>query len=185
VRLVTLTGPGGVGKTRLGLQVATELRDDFADGLCFVPLAPVSDPDLVVPTIAQVLGIQEAGGGPVLKMLQAYGRDRRLLLLLDNFEQVVAAAPWLSDLLASCPHLKILVTSRAVLHLQGEHEFPVPPLPLPNLTHLPGSEALSQYGTVALFLQRAQAAKRDFQLTATNSRTIAEVCAPGWTTAGH
>jgi predicted ATPase/DNA-binding CsgD family transcriptional regulator len=176
VRLVTLTGPGGVGKTRLGLQVATDLRDDFADGLCFVPLAPVSDPDLVVPTIAQALGIKEAGGRPVLKMLQAYGRDKRLLLLLDNFEQVVAAAPWLSDLLAGCPHLKILVTSRAVLHIHGEHEFPVPPLPLPDLTHLPGSEALSQYGAVALFLQRAKDAKPDFQLTPTNSRPIAEVC---------
>src|SRR3989442_3843693 len=155
VRLVTLTGPGGVGKTRLGLQIATDLRDDFADGVCFVPLAPIRDPDLVVPTIAQELGINEVGGRPLLNRLQADVRDKRLLLLLDNFEQVLAATPWLFDLLTSCPHLKLLVTSRAVLHLQGEHEFPVPPLPLPDLTHLPGSDALSQYAAVALFLHRA------------------------------
>src|SRR5437899_4620521 len=100
VRLVTLTGPGGVGKTRLGLQVATDLLDDFADGVCFVPLAPISDPDLVIPTIAQTLGIKEAGERILLDLLQAYVRDKHLLLLLDNFEQVLATAPKLSDLLS-------------------------------------------------------------------------------------
>jgi predicted ATPase/DNA-binding CsgD family transcriptional regulator len=176
VRLLTLTGPAGVGKTRLALAVAMEMREHFADGTCFVPLAPISDPDLVIPTIAQALGIKEAGERPLLDLLQASLRDKRLLLLLDNFEQVLAAAPRLSDLLADCPHLKILVTSRAVLHIHGEHEFPVPPLALPDLTHLPESEALAQYAAVALFLHRAQATRPDFQVTPTNAHAIAEIC---------
>jgi predicted ATPase/DNA-binding CsgD family transcriptional regulator len=175
-RLVTLTGTGGVGKTRLGLEVAADLLDDFADGMCFVPLAPISDSDLVVPTLAQALGIQEAGEQPVAELLQAHLRDKRLLLLLDNFEQVLAAASGLSGLLADCPELKILVTSRAVLHIRGEHEFPVPPLALPDLTHLPESESLLQYAAVALFLQCAQAAKPDFQVTPANTRAVAEIC---------
>jgi predicted ATPase/DNA-binding CsgD family transcriptional regulator len=176
VRLVTLTGIGGVGKTRLSLQVGIDLLDDFADGVCFVPLAPISDPDLVIPTIAQALGIKEAGKQPVTGLLQAYVHDKRLLLLLDNFEQVLPAVPELSNLLAGCPQLKVLVTSRAVLHIRGEHEFSVPPLALPDLTHLPGSESLSQYAAVALFLQCAQAARPDFQVTSANIRTIAEIC---------
>ena len=176
VRLVTLTGPGGVGKTRLGLEVAAELLDDFANGVCFVPLAPISEPDLVVPALAQTLGIQEAGEQPLADLLQAYVRDKHLLLLLDNFEQVAAAAPRLADLLAGCPQLKILVTSRALLHIRGEHEFPVPPLALPDLTHLPGSESLLQYAAVVLFLHCAQAARPDFQVTPANTRTIAEIC---------
>ena len=176
VRLVTLVGTGGVGKTRLGLQVGTDLLDEFADGVCFVQLAPLSDPDLVVPTIAQALGIQEAGERPLLDLLQAYVRDKQLLLLLDNFEQIAAAAPGLSELLSGCPQLKMLVTSRAVLHIRGEHEFPVPPLELPDLTHLPGSEALSQFGSVALFLQCAQTARLDFQMNPASTHTIAEIC---------
>jgi predicted ATPase/DNA-binding CsgD family transcriptional regulator len=176
VRLVTLTGPGGVGKTRLGLEVAADLLDDFPDGVCFVPLAPISDPDLVVPTIAQALGIKEAGEQPEADLLQAYVHDKHLLLLLDNFEQVLPAAPRLADLLSGSPQLKILVTSRAVLHIRGEHEFPVPPLALPDLTHLPGSESLLQYAAVALFLHCAQAARPDFQVTPANTRTIAEIC---------
>ncbi len=176
VRFVTLTGPGGVGKTRLSLQVATELSDEFAEGVCFVPLAPISDPDLVVATIAQALGIKEAGEQPLLDLLQAYLQDKHLLLLLDNFEQVLEAAPRLADLLTGCPQLKMLVTSRAVLHLRAEHQFPVPPLALPDLSHLPESEALSQYAAVALFLQCAQTARPDFQLTPANTRAIAEIC---------
>ena len=174
VRLLTLTGTGGVGKTRLSLQVATDLLDDFADGVCFVPLAPVGDPELVVATIAQALGIKEAGERPLPDLLQAALRDQRLLLLLDNFEQVVAAAAGLADLLASCPGLKMLVTSRAVLHLHGEYEFPVPPLALPDLTALP--QSLSQNAAVALFLERARAVKPDFELTPTNTRAIAQIC---------
>ncbi len=177
VRCVTLTGPGGVGKTRLGLAVATDLLDDFPDdGVCFVPLAPVSDPDLVIATIAQTLGVQEAGERPLLHLLQAYLQRKCLLLLLDNFEQVLAAAPGLADLLVSCPQLKILVTSRAVLHIHGEHEFSVTPLALPDLTNLPESEGLSQYAAVALFLECARAARPDFEVTSANSRAIAEIC---------
>jgi predicted ATPase len=164
VRLTTFTGTGGIGKTRLALQVATDL------------LAPVSDPDLVVPTIAQTLGLKDTGGQPLLELLKASLSEKRLLLLLDNFEQVLAAAPQLSELLVACPHLKLLVTSRAVLHLRGEHEFPVPPLALPDLTQLPERETLAQVAAVALFLQRARATKPDLQLTSSNARAIAELC---------
>jgi predicted ATPase/DNA-binding CsgD family transcriptional regulator len=176
VRLVTLTGTGGVGKTRLALQVATELQERFVDGICFVSLALISDPRLVVPTIAQTLGIQEAGERPLVDLLQACLRDQHLLLLLDNFEQVMAAVPALSNLLAACPHLKILVTSRAVLRIHGEYEFPVPPLELPDLNHLPENDALSRNASVALFLQRARATMPNFQLTSANARAIAEIC---------
>src|SRR6266699_6871205 len=174
-RLVTLTGTGGVGKTRLSLQVATDLLNDFADGICFVPLAPISDPDLIVPTIAQTLGIKEAGERPFKDLLQAHLRDKHLLLLLDNFEQVLAAAPQLSDLLTGCPHLKMLVTSRAVLHVRGEREFPVPPLALPDLKHPSNSESVAQYAAVSLFLDRARAVRPNFQMTTANARTIAEI----------
>ena len=176
IRLVTLTGTGGVGKTRLALQVATDLLDDFPDGVCFVSLAPISDPDLVIPTIAQALDLNESGARPLLDLLKAFLRDKHLLLLLDNFEQILPAAPQLTDLLTSCPHLSILVTSRATLHVQGEHEFPVPPLALPDLTQLPEPEALSHSAAVALFLQRAQAVKPTLQITTANARTIAEIC---------
>jgi predicted ATPase/DNA-binding CsgD family transcriptional regulator len=181
VHLVTLTGSGGVGKTRLGLQVTTELLDDFADGVYFVPLASISDSVLVVPTIAQVLGLRdtsEPGSGRVqlLQRLQAYLQDKHLLLLLDNFEQVVLAAPGLAELIAICPHLKLLVTSRAALHIRGEYEFPVSPLALPDLKHLPESKPLLQYASVALFLERVQAVKPDFQLTSSNTLAIAEIC---------
>jgi predicted ATPase/DNA-binding CsgD family transcriptional regulator len=176
VRLLTLTGTGGVGKTRLGLQIATDLLEDFADGVCFVSLAPISDPELVVSTIAQTLGIKEAGKKPLLVLLIASLRNKNLLLFLDNFEQVVTAAPRLSDLLTACPRLNILVTSRAPLHIGGEHEFPVLPLATPDLKKLPESEALSEYAAVALFLQRARMARPDFQVTSTNARAIAEIC---------
>src|SRR5215471_6791537 len=176
VRLLTLTGPGGVGKTRLALQVATTLGVDFADGVSAVPLAPISDPDLVLPTIAQALGLTEGAAGSFLALLQALLLDKQLLLVLDNFEQVLPAAPQLMELLAACPGVKLLVTSRAVLHVQGEHEFAVPPLPLPNLSHLPEPEMLSEYAAVALFLQRAQAAMPTFEVTTANARAIAELC---------
>src|SRR5258706_5566900 len=176
VRLVTLTGPGGVGKTRLALQVAADLLDEFADGICFVPLAPISDPDLVPPTVAQMFGLKEPGDQPLLDLLKTSLQDKCLLLLLDNFEQVLGAVPWLADLLAACPSLKVMVTSRAVLHIRGEHEFPVPSLALPDFTHLPESQALSHYAAVALFLERARAINPDFQLTSANTRAIAEIC---------
>jgi predicted ATPase/DNA-binding CsgD family transcriptional regulator len=176
VRLVTLTGTGGVGKTRLALQVATELLDAFADGVCFVSLAPISDPDLVVPTIAQSLGIKEIGARSFQDLLRAFLQNKHLLLVLDNFEQILSAAPHLTDLLTSCPDLKMLVTSRATLRVQGEHEFSVPPLAVPDSKHLPPTDALSHSAAVALFLQRAQATKPTFQLTQANARPIAEIC---------
>jgi predicted ATPase/DNA-binding CsgD family transcriptional regulator len=176
IRLLTLTGPGGVGKTRLGLQVATELLEDFADGVFFVSLAPISDPALVVPTIVQVLDLKEVGEQALPDLLKAFLSDKELLLLLDNFEQVVTAAPRLSELLVTCPEVKLLVTSRAVLHLQGEHEFLLPPLAIPDLKQVPDPEALAQYTAVALFLRRAQASQPAFQLTKPNARAVAEIC---------
>src|SRR5438552_1268281 len=176
VRLLTLTGPGGAGKTRLGLQAAAELSDRFADGVFFVNLAPVSDPALVVPTIAEILDIREGTGQPLLEHVKQELQHKHMLLFLDNFEQVVNAGVQIVDLLAACPQLKILVTSREVLHVHAEHEFPLPPLALPDPGHLPDLAALSYYAAVALFLQRAQAVKPDFQITNANARAIAEIC---------
>jgi class 3 adenylate cyclase/DNA-binding XRE family transcriptional regulator len=177
VRLVTLTGPGGVGKTRLALQLARELLDIFPDGVFFVALAPISDPTLVPFTIAQVLGVKEGSGQPLVERLMEYLRPKRLLLLLDNFEQVVVAAPLLAELLSAAAQLKILVTSRAVLRLYGEREFPVPPLALPDRRRLPPPEMLSQYEAIALFIERAQAVKPDFELTTESAPAVAEICA--------
>jgi len=177
VRLLTLTGAGGVGKTRLGLQVESELIEDFADGVCFVPLAPLSDSELVVSTIAQAVGLREIEDQLLTNLLNAYLHHKHLLLLLDNFEQVVSAALHVMNLLDACPKLKVLVTSRVVLHVRAEHEFAVPPLSLPDPKHLPDLAALSQYEAVALFIQRAQAIQPDFQLTSTNAPAVAEICA--------
>src|SRR5258708_8503896 len=176
VRLTTVTGQGVAGKPRLLIAIAHALTADFADGVYFVPLAAISDPDFVVPAIARALGLRETGSRLLLEELQAALGDQSALLLLDNFEQVLAAAPRLSELLAACPHLHLLVTSRAALRLHGEQEFPVSPLPLPDLKHLPSSESLAQYAALTLFVQRAQAIKPDFQLTEANARPIAEVC---------
>jgi len=177
VRLLTLTGTGGIGKTSLALRVATDLLNDFPDGVCLVLLAPISDPALVVSTIAQTLGIKEVGARPLLDLLKAHLQDKHLLLFLDNFEQVVIAAPVLTELLETCPALKLLVTSREVLRLRGEQELSIPPLALPDLVCLPPSESLSQYAAVALFIQRAQAVKPDFHLTDANASSIAAICA--------
>ena len=176
VRLLTLTGTGGVGKTRLALQVANTLAEDFADGVSTVPLAPISEPELVLPTIAQVLGLIEGAAGSFLALLQAALVNKELLLVLDNFEQVLPAAPQLMALLEACPRLKVLVTSREVLHVQGEHEFAVPPLALPNLNQLPAPEVLSDYAAIALFLQRVQAILPTFELSAANASAIAGIC---------
>ena len=176
VRLLTLTGPGGTGKTRLGLQVAAELSEEFSDGVFFVNLAPLSDPELVIPTIAQTLGLKEAVGQPLLDLVSAWLREKELLLLLDNFEQVAEAAVEVSALLARCPQLCVLVTSRAALHVQGEQEFAVPPLAIPDPNHLPDLVTLSQYEAVALFIARAQAVKPEFQVTNANAPAVAEIC---------
>jgi len=176
VRLLTLTGAGGIGKTRLALQVAAELCDLFTDGVYFVNLAPISDTEFVVPTIAQALGIREVAGQTLPEHLKEELRQKQVLLVLDNFEQVVSAAPQVMDLLSGCPKLKVLVTSREVLRVRAEHEFAVPPLALPDLTRLPELAEFSPYAAVALFIQRAQAVKPDFQVTPVNARTIAEIC---------
>jgi predicted ATPase/class 3 adenylate cyclase/DNA-binding CsgD family transcriptional regulator len=176
VRLLTLTGPGGTGKTRLGLQAAAELGDHFANGVFFVNLAPLSDPELVIPTIALVLGIKEAAGQALLDSVSAWLREKEVLLLLDNFEQVVEAAIEVAALLARCPKLNVLVTSRAVLHVRGEHVFAVPPLAIPDPNHVPDLVALSQYEAVALFIARAQAVNPEFQVTNANAPAVAEIC---------
>ena len=175
-RLVTLLGPGGVGKTHLGLQVAIDLLNHFTDGVCFVPLASIRDPALVITTISRELGLKEVQDQPLLELLKVNLRHRHLLLLLDNFEQVVAAAPALAELLAACPGLKALITSRSVLHIRGEHQFPVQPLDLPDLKHAENEETLAQYSSVALFLERTREARPDFQTTDAIVRIIAEIC---------
>lgn len=177
VRMVTLTGPGGVGKTRLGLHVAAELADDFADGVFVVALAPVNDPMQVVPAIAQTLAVSEASDRPLFTLLQAYLKEKQVLLLLDNFEQVGKAAVMLAELLAACSQLKIVVTSRMGLHVRAEHEFAVPPLSVPTLKHLPDLMTLSHYEAVALFIERAQATKPDFSVTNANAPAVAAICA--------
>ncbi|HLL78862.1 MAG TPA: adenylate/guanylate cyclase domain-containing protein, partial [Ktedonobacteraceae bacterium] len=176
VRMVTLTGPGGVGKTRLGLHAAAELCDDFADGVFVVPLAPVSQPTHALAAIAQTLAIGESTDQPLLPFLQASLKEKQLLLFLDNFEQIAEAAVIVAELLAACPKLKVLVTSRGGLHVRAEHEFAVPPLSLPNLKRLPNPSALSQYEAVALFIERALATKPDFQVTNANAPAVAAIC---------
>src|SRR6266700_3113142 len=176
VRLLTLTGSGGVGKTRLAVHVGTSLAKDFVDAVSFISLAPISDPDLLLPTIAQQLSIKELEGLPLLDLVKLVLQDKRLLLLLDNFEQVVAAAPQLEQLLALCPQLTILVTSRAVLHLQAEQVFPVAPLALPDLSKDLTPSGIAQSAAVALFVHRTRSHLPSFQLTAANARAIAELC---------
>ncbi|MCI0695382.1 tetratricopeptide repeat protein, partial [candidate division KSB1 bacterium] len=177
VRLVTLTGPGGISKTSLSLQVAASLLDEFAHGVFFVGLAAISDPELVLPTIAQTLGLRENRSKPLLESVVEYLRDKHLLLVLDNFEQVVAAAPVVSDLIAACPHLKVLATSRIVMHLKGEREYPVEPLPAPDPREAGHSkDSLSQYAAVELFIQRALAVKPNFEVNNDNAPAVAEIC---------
>lgn len=180
VRLLTLTGPGGVGKTRLALLVAAEIREDFADGVVFVDLAPIGDDALVLPAIARLLGLRDAGQQPLGERLIAYLRPRRFLLVLDNFEHVVAAAPRVTALLAACPAVKMLVTSRISLHVSGEHEFPVPSLGLPDTRggeHAPASPAeLVASAAVEMFVYRARAVDPAFALTERNAEAVAEIC---------
>src|SRR2546430_5241709 len=157
IRLLTLTGTAGVGKTPLALEVARDLMHDFADGVHVVSLAPISDPAFIIATIAHNMGLTESGSQPLLDLLKISQRDKQRLLLLDNFEHVISAATLLAELLEACPDVKILVTSREALCLRGEHQFAVLPLPLPDLKHLPDDKSLAHIPSVNLFLQRAQA----------------------------
>jgi predicted ATPase len=174
VRLITLTGAGGSGKTRLALEVAGLWGAHFADGAAFVDLAPLADDRLVVAEIARVLGIGDAGGAPVAQLLSAALRERRLLLVLDNFEQILPAAADVAALLADCPGIVALVTSRAPLDVRGEREFPVPPLPVPSASA--PLEELGRDDAVALFMQRARSIEPELTLDAGNAATIAEIC---------
>jgi predicted ATPase len=175
VRLVTLTGPGGVGKSRLMVEAARRLGPGFADGVRYVELAAVPAADLVAPAIATGLGLSTSAG-QLTADLQAYLRPRRLLLAVDNFEQVIGAAPLLAGLLAAASGLVVLVTSRAVLRLSGEHEFAVPPLPVPPAGAAPDPGQLRRYASVALFTDRAQAADPGFELTAEDAGAVVEIC---------
>jgi predicted ATPase/DNA-binding CsgD family transcriptional regulator len=174
VRLVTLSGPGGVGKTRLALRVVETLDEAFADGMAFVPLASISDPDFVFPTIAQTLQVRERSDRAPSALLVEALRDREFLLVLDNFEQVVEAAPQLSVLLIACPGLRILVTSRILLRLSGEHDFPIRPLALPDPATLSIHQAEAE--AVRLFVDRARAVDPSFAITPDNSRAVAAIC---------
>jgi predicted ATPase len=175
VRLVTLTGPGGVGKSRLAVEVAERLGPSFEDGARFVDLASVAAAGLVASAIAAGLGLSTSGS-QLITDLKSYLRPRRLLLVLDNFEQVTGAAPLVADLLAAAPGVVVLVTSRIVLRLSGEHEFPVPPLPVPQAGAGRDAEDVQQYASVRLFAERAQAADAGFELTSGNAQAVAEIC---------
>jgi predicted ATPase len=180
VRLVTATGPGGIGKSRLALEVARGVSEAFPGGVYFVPLAAVQDPGLLAFAIIRALRIKETANQSPLETLQEYLRNSvtaPTLLLIDNFEHMVEAAPALAELLTLAPDLKLLVTSRAALHVYNEHEFPVPPLTLPDHSSMPSLEKLSQYSGIALFVQRAAAVKPNFTLTEENAPIIAEICA--------
>jgi predicted ATPase/class 3 adenylate cyclase len=176
VRLLTLTGPGGAGKTRLGLQVAADMLEEFTGGVYFVALASINNPDLVVPAIARALRVREQGNLPILDCLKNTIRDQHILLLLDNFEQVAGAAGVVSELLEACPNLKILVTSRVVLRLYGEHDFTVPPLSLPDRKYTLSADRITQYEAVRLFIERAQAIRPSFNVTNENAPAVAEIC---------
>jgi predicted ATPase/class 3 adenylate cyclase/Tfp pilus assembly protein PilF len=175
-RLLTLTGPGGIGKTRLALQAAADLLEDFPDGTFFSQLATLTEAELLLPAVAETLEVRETGEQPLEERLKDYLGERQLLLLLDNFEQVLGAAPAVTELLAVAPALKVLATSRAPLGLYGEHEYPVPPLTLPDLKRPPPLERLTQYEAVGLFVERARALKPDFSITNESAPAVAEIC---------
>ncbi|HET9587605.1 MAG TPA: tetratricopeptide repeat protein [Anaerolineales bacterium] len=176
VRLVTLTGPGGTGKTRLSLETASGLIERFKHGVVFVPLADVSEPHQLVSRIAQALEVREAGSQPLLENLKDYLRDKNILVILDNFEQLIAAGWVVADLLAAAPSLKVLVTSRILLNLRGEHELPIDPLDIPDPADLPSVERLRETESVRLFVARAQATNPSFTLSDENASAVARIC---------
>jgi predicted ATPase len=176
-RLVTLTGPGGTGKSRLALQASAEAVDTFADGVFLVGLAPITDPGLVPSAIAQTLAVREQPGQSIEQTLSQFLSERTLLLLLDNFEQVIDAAPMVAGLLAEAPHVRLLVTSREPLRVPGEQEYPLEPLPVPGPTERLDVERLSEFDSVALLIERALAVRPDFAITNDNAPAVAEICA--------
>ncbi|GHO46613.1 ATP-binding protein [Ktedonospora formicarum] len=176
VRLLTIIGPGGVGKTRLALQVAQVLEDAFPNGVRRIALSSITSPGLIMPTIAQALGLVELDDITLFESVKRHLRDRRELLLLDNFEQIASGSPLIAELLGACTSLKILVTSREALHIRAEYEFALHPLALPDLKQAANLDTLSHNAAVNLFLQRARSVKNDFQLTEENALTIAEIC---------
>ncbi len=176
VRLITLTGAPGVGKTRLALQVSAEARQLFSDGLTFVQLSSIREPALLTMAVANALGIVENDDQTLRARLSVFLQDRNLLLVLDNFEQVIDAAPHVAELLSSAPHVKVLVTSREPLHIYGEHEYGVPPLRLPAVEECAQLKALSSVPAVQLFVERATATNLTFQLSLENAEAIAAIC---------
>jgi predicted ATPase/class 3 adenylate cyclase len=176
-RLLTLTGPGGTGKTRLSLRVADDVRQDYPGGTFFVELAPISDPSLIATTIATAMGLREDANRPVLDSLKERLRHAKVLLVLDNFEQLVDGSGVVGELLVAAPGLTVLTSSREILRLRGEQEFPVPPLGLPDLNNLPPAASLSHYDAVALFIQRAVSVRPDFAVTNANAPAVAAICA--------
>jgi predicted ATPase/class 3 adenylate cyclase len=174
IRLLTLTGPGGTGKTRLSQEAATEMLEYFPDGVFFIPLAPISDPELVPTTIARTIGVREGGGLPPLENLKSYLKDKHLLMLLDNFEQVMDATVIVSELLATAPDLKLIITSRIALQIRGEQEFPVPPLDVPGTNVV--FEEIASIECVQMFVALAQAANPRFEFSRENATSVAEIC---------
>ena len=184
--LVTLTGPGGSGKTRLCIELATEVSADYPDGVYFVPLAPVRDPGLVPSTIAQSIGLQDARDRPLMEHLVSQLRERQLLLVLDNFEHLLAGAPVVTQLLQETSALRILVSSRSSLRVSGEQECPVPPLAVPDPRTRPTPESLAACESVRLFAERAAAAIPGFAVDERNAPVIAQIAAQaGRPAAGH
>jgi predicted ATPase/DNA-binding XRE family transcriptional regulator len=176
VRLLTLTGPGGVGKTRLAVEVAERSREAFADGVVFVPLAPLRDPEVVPSALAETLGVTDVANRTLQEALEQHLRDKQMLILLDNFEHLLAATPVVAGLVEACPGLTVLATSRASLRLVGEHQFPVSPLPLPEAISTAARDVLLKSPAVELFCQRARAAVPTFELTAQNAQAVASIC---------
>jgi predicted ATPase/DNA-binding XRE family transcriptional regulator len=176
VRVLTLTGPGGVGKTRLALEVAERSHEAFADGIVLVPLTPLRHAPLFPSVLAQTLEIKEMAGEAPHQTLEQHLRDRQMLLVLDNFEHLLTAAPVVGELVERCQQLKVLVTSRAALHLGGERQFPVSPLPVPDVALHPSADGPEQSPAVELFRQRAQAVLPTFELTDTKAATVAQIC---------
>jgi transcriptional regulator with XRE-family HTH domain len=180
-RLLTLTGTGGVGKTRLVVEAARDAAQLFPDGAVFVALAPLGDSSFVLPTVAQSLGLREAGDQAPREALRVYLREKQLLLVLDNFEHVLEAAPEVAELIEICPKLSVLATSRAPLRVRGEQEYPVPPLALPASTVAPSVEDLVESASGRLFAERARKSSPTFELTPHNSGVVAAIC---WRLAG-